>query len=399
MKRKLLLVMEAIQMNGAVTGWLGYLSAIDRNEWDVDVFLFDPDLHDGLALPQDVRVLPADPHCVIERVGLWAALGYALKRGRIDLAVKRVVFSVLQRRFPRFRKWNLMRPAKSQPLHYDVAIASSQGISWEYVSGKVSADKKFLWVDTDLRDGYWNSVWKHFKAYVPDSAGVVCVSKAMRDQMKKDNPQWAEKIFAMNYVIDEARIRRLVAEPSDLPEKKAFRLVTVGRYCQQKGQYLIPGIAAELVKRGLDFEWYIIGPGYELNRTKIEADLTKYGLHDRLFYREGMLNPFVEMSTADLYVQPSIFEGYGLTVSEALVAGCYVVASDIPTFREQITSEDMGLFAKEISVEAFAAAILDAIEVVRTGKNCKNYQTPYSAENTYRQFCEILAVARPVNMV
>lgn len=392
-KRKLLLVMEAIQMNGAVTGWLGYLGAIDRNEWDIDVFLFDPDLHDGLALPQDVRVLSADSHCVIERVGLWVALGYALKRGRIDLAVKRVVFSVLQRRFPRFRKWNLMRPAKMQSRHYDVAIASSQGVSWEYVMEKVSADKKFLWVDTDVRAGYWRFVWECFKKHVSDSSGIVCVSKAMRNQMRKDNPQWAEKIFAMNYVIDDVRIRRLAAEPSDLPEKKAFRLMTVGRYCQQKGQYLIPGIAAELVKRGLDFEWYIIGPGYELNRAKIEADLAKYGLRDRLFYREGMVNPFSAMATADLYVQPSIFEGYGLTVSEALVTGRYVIASDIPTFREQIDSDEYGLFARLGDEQSFADEIMKGVAVVQTQGWKSRYVTPYTSAKTYDQFNRIVQSA------
>ena len=390
MKRKLLLVMEAIQMNGAVTGWLGYLSAIDRRAWDIDVFLFDPEQHDGLSLPSDVRVLPEDPHCVIERVGLWAALRYALKRGRFDLAVKRLIYSVFQRYSSRFNKWNLASPAACQQQHYDVAIGSSLGVSWEYVVRKVSADVKLVWVDTDLRNDPWPRYWRYFKHYVNSVHGLVCVSKAMRDQMRKDNPQWAEKIFAMNYVIDDERIQRLATEPSGLPEKKTLRLMTVGRYCQQKGQYLIPGIAAELVKRGLDFEWYIIGPGYELNRTKIEADLTKYGLRDCLFYRAGMLNPFSAMATADLYVQPSIFEGYGLTVSEAMVTGRYVIVSDIPSFREQVESDEFGLFARLGDEQSFVDAIMKGVAVVLSQGWKSHYVTPYTAAKTYEQFGRIV---------
>lgn len=390
MKKRLLVIMEAVQTNGAVLGWFGYIEAIQKGGWEVDVFLFDPCVRDGLTLPLGVRILPADIHCMMARLGLREALLLAFRKGRVDLFFKRLLFSLLQKYSRRFRKWNLLSSAKQMSQSYDVAIAATLGGTWKFLMEKVSASTKLLWVNTDVRNTTWSPWWRALKHYVEDAHGLACVSMAMRDQMRKDNPQWAEKIFAMNYVIDDVRIRRLAAEPSDLPEKKAFRLVTVGRYCQQKGQYLIPGIAAELVKRGLDFEWYIIGPGCELNRAEIEASLQKYGLRDRLFYREGMLNPFAEMATADLYVQPSIFEGYGLTVSEALVAGCYVVASDIPTFREQITSEDMGLFSGAIEEKPFADAILRAVERIWSGCFLKNYQTPYSGDRAYRQFLDIL---------
>ena len=393
MKRRLLLVIEAIQMNGAVTGWLGYLSAIDRNEWDIDVFLFDPDQHDGLALPQDVRILPADPHCVIERVGLWAALGYALKRGRIDLAVKRFVFSILQGRFARFRKWNLMRPAKMQPQHYDVAIASAQGISWEYVMEKVSADKKFLWVDTDVRAGYWRFVWEYFKRYVPASAGVVCVSKAMRDQMRKDNPQWAEKIFAMNYVIDVDAILKKSEAPCLFEKTSRMRFVTVGRYSPEKGQQLIPAIAEQVKRAGVDFEWYVIAPGSSAHKEIIDREIHDRGVAENVVVMEGMKNPFPMVKSADISVQPSFFEGFGLTVSEAIILGTYVVASDIPSFREQIVSSDLGLFAPIGDVDAFAVAIREAAARIREGGVCNCYESPYSAENIYREFLGIVNIS------
>ncbi len=380
-------------MNGAVTGWLGYLSAIDRNEWDIDVFLFDPDQHDGLALPQDVRILPADPHCVIERVGLWAALGYALKRGRIDLAVKRFVFSILQRRFARFRKWNLMRPAKMQPQHYDVAIASAQGISWEYVMEKVSADKKFLWVDTDVRAGCWRFVWEYFKRYVPASAGVVCVSKAMRDQMRKDNPQWAEKIFAMNYVIDVDAILKKSEAPCLFEKISRMRFVTVGRYSPEKGQQLIPAIAEQVKRAGVDFEWYVIAPGSSAHKEIIDREIHDRGVAENVVVMEGMKNPFPMVKSADISVQPSFFEGFGLTVSEAIILGTYVVASDIPSFREQIVSSDLGLFAPIGDVDAFAVAIREAAARIREGGVCKCYESPYSAENIYREFLGIVNIS------
>ena len=392
MKKQLLLVLEAVQMNGAVKGWWGYLSALNRDEWDVDMFLFDTTLHDGLQIPDGVNVLPEDIHCVIERVGLGVAVKYALRRGRIDLAIKRVVYSLLQRYFSSFKKWNLARPAKRQIKRYDVAIGSSQGISWEYVAQKVDARVKLVWVDTDVRSDFWAPYWNHFKKYIDEVSGVVCVSKALCDQVRQDNPQWSEKIFALNYVIDVDSIVRQSRENCPCPVQEGrYRLVTVGRYSpEQKGQHLIPAIAENLKKANVDFEWYVIAPGCTAYRESIDAELQRRGVKDCVFVTEGMGNPFPIVRSADISVQPSLFEGFGLTVSEALVLGTYVVASDIPPFREQIVSEDIGLLVKPIDVDSFTGAILTAVERIKSGLTCKNYQTPYSRANTYRQFKEIL---------
>lgn len=389
-KKKLFLAMEAIQMNGAVTGWLGYLSAFDPNEWDVDLFLFDPEMHDGLKAPSFVRLRPIDPYCVIARVGLKAAIQYALTSGRYGLAVKRIVYSLLQRHVKAFRKWNLMSRAARQPGHYDVAIGCTMGMTWRYVAEKVDAPVKLLWLDTDVRFGPWPAYWDNFKRYIDEASGLVCVSKSIRDKMRAANPHWAKKIFAMNYVIDEARIRRLARDPSGLPPKKAFRLVTVGRYSQQKGQSLIPKIAAELLRGGLDFEWHIIGPGCVAARAHVHDELVELGVADRIFHWDGMANPYAEMATADMYVQPSVFEGYGLTVSEAMVSGSYVVASDIAEFREQITSDAFGSFATVGDAKSFAKAILNSADFVRARSAKTRFETPYTAQKTYAQFCEII---------
>lgn len=391
MRKQLLLVMEAIQMNGAVKGWLGYLSAIKREEWDIDLFLFDPEIHDGLQLPEGVALLPENIHCVIERVGFGTAIMYALKRGRIDLVIKRTLYSLLQRWVTSFKKWNLVKPAAHQPKHYDVAIGSSQGVSWEYVATKVCSDVKLLWVDTDVRKGYWPLYWNHFKKYIDDVSGVVCVSKAMRDQMREDNPQWKEKIFALNYVIDVDSIVQKSLEECPPTKKRQYRLVTVGRYSQEKGQYLIPAIAENLKNSNLDFEWYVVAPGSSAHKDKIDAELEERNVKDYVFVTEGMSNPFPLVKSADISVQPSSFEGFGLTVSEAMILGTYVVVSDIPSFREQVVADDLGLLVSPIDVDLFTSAILLALERVTKGCARKDYQTPYSKANTYNQFMEILA--------
>ena len=49
------------------------------------------------------------------------------------------------------------------------------------------------------------------------------------------------------------------------------------------------------------------------------------------------------MKLCDIYVQPSRWEGFGITVTEAKVLSKPIITSDIPEFREQLRNGKTGL--------------------------------------------------------
>jgi glycosyltransferase involved in cell wall biosynthesis len=61
------------------------------------------------------------------------------------------------------------------------------------------------------------------------------------------------------------------------------------------------------------------------------------------------------MQAAGALVQPSIYEGFGLPVIEAMACGCPVVASDIPVFRE--VTGGHAIFAPPLDVDGLSAAL------------------------------------------
>lgn len=389
MKKRMLMVFGWIRMNGSVMGLFDFIRSIDRTEWDVDVFMTDPVVHDGLELPDNIHVLPADIHAVIESVSLREAVLYALRRGRIDLVIKRITYTVLHKHFGLFQDWSLIRSARMQPKKYDVAVCATLGWLLEYTAQKVNADRKLLWIDTDIRFGTWVDLWRKSQPLVRQMSAVICVSEATTDMMRKDNPCLANKIFHIPYVVNQKGIIDKAQRAEPVPDKKCFRLVTVGRYCEQKGTRIIPSIAQKLIEYGLKFEWYIVAPGWMRVRKEVEDDLSCRNLCGSLFFLEGLVNPYPMMASADLYVQPSLYEGFGLTVSEAMCLGKYIVATDIPEFREQIISDDLGSFAK-FDVNDFAAKIVEGVRKIQMKKVSVDYRTPYSYANTYRHFLNVL---------
>jgi len=56
-----------------------------------------------------------------------------------------------------------------------------------------------------------------------------------------------------------------------------------------------------------------------------------------------------------LFVFPSSYEGFGIPILEAMAAGCPMVLSDIPVFRE--ITQDTGVYFPHDDSEAMAAAI------------------------------------------
>jgi glycosyltransferase involved in cell wall biosynthesis len=56
-----------------------------------------------------------------------------------------------------------------------------------------------------------------------------------------------------------------------------------------------------------------------------------------------------------LFVFPSSYEGFGIPILEAMAAGCPMVLSDMPVFRE--ITQDMGVYFAHDDTEAMASAI------------------------------------------
>ena len=68
-------------------------------------------------------------------------------------------------------------------------------------------------------------------------------------------------------------------------------------------------------------------------------------------------NPYPYMAKADVYIQTSSFEGFGLTINEARILHKPVVSTNFPVVYNQIKDGENGLIA-EMTPESVAEKIL-----------------------------------------
>lgn len=134
-----------------------------------------------------------------------------------------------------------------------------------------------------------------------------------------------------------------------------LRIVNVGRLQEVKGQQILVAAARRLLDMGYaNFSIDLVGDGE--NRTAVECLIHELKLDSyiRLLGTKDRKYIYSNIKGYDLYVQPSLSEGFGLTLSEAMAAGIPVITSDQDGPMEVIGHGKYGLFFKTGDFEDLA---------------------------------------------
>lgn len=210
---------------------------------------------------------------------------------------------------------------------YDVLIAFFRGLPIKIISGAPkNAAVKLAWVHNDFKScvgitGGFKNLKAAKKAYASFDK-VVCVSKQAEQSFR-------EVIGVNNTVciynsVDAERIRALAKEEG-APEKMRFTVSSVGRLVDAKGYDRLLEATDILNKQGLEFDLWIVGDGAE--RKSLESIIFERRLTNvKLLGKQ--LNPYKFIEAADMLVCSSRYEGFNLTVLEALALGKPVLSTN-----------------------------------------------------------------------
>lgn len=215
---------------------------------------------------------------------------------------------------------------------YDVEIAYFHGLPVKIISGSTNKDAvRLTWVHNDFAKirGYQFN----FKSLADVRAAyrrfdkVICVSESARQGFISTIGDTGNTATIYN-MLPVKRIQKLSKEEIDYRYPQAgLNLVLVGRLkSAHKGQRRLISVVSRLNKEGRNVTLTLVGDGSD--RELIERTIEKHQAERYVFLAGARKNPFPYIAGADVLVCASYYEGFNLTVAEALILGVPVVSTE-----------------------------------------------------------------------
>ncbi|MFC1602895.1 glycosyltransferase family 4 protein [Pseudomonadota bacterium] len=213
-------------------------------------------------------------------------------------------------------------------------IATAHGYSLDAFLAPYSSPLQRLHYRTDLR-------WFVEKSLAVADR-VTAVSQYLADKLQQ-HMQRSTDIQVIYNGVDEIRFQPLFSTSA---KKQPFRILFCGKLTRKKGADMIAPLAKEL---GSNYEIHHVGGG-ELNTNDIGAG--KIVSLGKISYKK--MHELYH--SVDALFVPSVREGFGLSIAEAMACGLPVVANNCSAIPELIKDEDGGFLCEIGQIDQYADA-------------------------------------------
>ena len=373
--KKILFAIDSLACAGAEKSLITLLSLIDYSKYEVDLQLFSygGELED--LLPKEVKLLEPFNYTNFTALSLKKAIQDGIFRLKLRYLFSRLKFSFILRKGKYDNRakarlfWEINKNCiEESKKEYDIAISYAQGVPTFYVADRVRAKRKFAWVNVSyqlegVEKEYQREKYKKFNK-------IVLVSDSAKDIFEEVYPEFKEK-FEVIYDINNPKIMEEMSKFGDkLPDKNEIKLLTIGRLANQKGYDIALKACKILKERGIKFKWYVLGKG-PLEK-EMEQKINELGLKEYFILMGVTPNPYGYIKSADIYVQTSRFEGFGLAIAEARILNVPVVTTEFDAVYNQMVQRKNGIVT-QMNAQSVADGIMELIENIELKNSIIEY--------------------------
>lgn len=350
-KKKLLFVINNFNIGGPQKSLLSLIYKLDFKKIDISILCLSGEGSLLRYLPKEVKILetPKLIKYAILSPNNFAKDSISLILSRYFQfplkAISKVVLGLKNGMTKKKQYYWLEVKNKLPQLNeeFDIAIGVSGGHSVMYIADCVNAKTKIGWVRTDYqvlgRDHELDA--KYFKKMDK----IISVSELCKDIFVKIFPEAEEKTEVMYNVLPFEMYKNIPANTEEIiGETDTFKILSVCRLDPNKGLDLAIDALRELLKKGYNIKWYILGSGSY--RKELEKIVKEYGLQNNFIFLGFHVNTAAYMKVCDLVVHPSRFEGKSNVVDEAKYLLKPIVATNYNTVKEQLTHEKNSLISE-----------------------------------------------------
>lgn len=357
MKKKIIFVTKALWIGGIETALVNLLKEFDYDKYDVTLLVLKAELDMLDQIPPKCRVMIVDREKTVtfQKRYRYSKLFHLTEETDNPSRLHRIMmWTIPMIRWTENRLYIRYIKKQMQREQFDTAVIYSD-VAGETAVRAIKADKYVMF----YHHGAMRHVY-HDKTAYKKCEKIIAVSEHQAEALRKFNPRYSSKVTAIPNLTDVVGIRKkslaLTREQFDTTK---FNIVSVGRVSHEKGIDLAVKACAELVTEGNDnIRWWIVGDGPAMQEVK--KMIKELHMEEYVITVGMQKNPYPYIRQADLYVQPSRFEAFGLTMLEAMILGKAVLATDTMGAHEIINDGKNGLIC-DVTGNGMAGQIKELI--------------------------------------
>lgn len=376
MKKNILFVIPSLHAGGGEKSLVNLLNQIDYNSYNVDLFLFNKSGVFINSLPEQVTILDLPQTYKKFSQTLGASIKDFVSHFKFSLAYYRILFTIKNRFIKNKSKaeqytWKyISKSIDSLDKEYDVSIGYLEKSSIYFIVDKIKSKKKIGWIHTN----YGNSgMDENFdQPYFEKLDNIVTVSEECAVSLKTKFPSLEEKISIIYNIVSP----KLINELSNRDVNNDFiiqdgytNIITVARLSHEKGIDIAINSCKKLIDQGYKIRWYVLGGGPE--KSKLEELILNNNLEDNFKLLGIKENPYPYIKQADLYIQPSRYEGKSIAIDEAKILHKPIIVTNYETAKDQINNNENGIIV-EMNSEGLSKGIISVIHDVNLQNKIKD---------------------------
>lgn len=193
---------------------------------------------------------------------------------------------------------------------------------------------------------------------------VAACSEGIHKELIEKYKIKSEKLVTITNGYDADEIHKKMQEESEISYRlnlrNSFAYVTAGRFSEQKAQWHLIRAFSKVAKECDNAVLLIMGQGKE--ESYLKELIKEAGLESRVLLIPYQKNPFSIFKECNVFVMPSMFEGYCNALCEALICGLPCVATDFQSSAREILAPDTDFtFQLEQGIEYASYGILTPV--------------------------------------
>lgn len=398
MKKRIFIAIQYLEIGGAERALIGLLSSLDYTIYEVDLFVYRHSGEFMKFIPDEVNLLPE----IKKYTTLSRPIKEIVKEGYIDVAIGRVLAHLKNKRFNKKHRTKdsiaiyqyvasyttPFMPSFYKRGEYDLAISFL--IPHNIVREKILAKQYWAWIHTDysyvdIDVNYELPVWSAYNK-------IISISEDVTKGFLSKFPTLAPKITIIENILSENFVKEQAEEEVDLSflPSDCIKFCTVARFSYPKAIDRAVYICKELINKGLNIYWYIIG--YGSDEAMIREKIKETQMEERFVLIGKKENPYPYVKATDFYIQPSRYEGKAVTVREAQILEKPVIITNYPTAKSQLNDGVDGVIVPD-SIKGAA----DGIEAFLKDKDKQNRIIAYLKAHHYGNEFEAKKIDKLLN--